>query len=328
MLTGIELIDVPRTGSDGQVYMQSFCEAWKQAGGRYVRREGLAANKCWRAVCKWGRELRLVPRGHGRTYLVCARGGHLMKACMPYRGKFIPVLWDCWPDTWPVLERDLRLLGVETCFMTSRQVAERFSRLFPGRRFFYLPEGVSVSDYAPGPLLVEREGDVYELGRRWPAYHEALMRDGFAGRHKLIYNDDGRGKDGWAFPTFSAFAAGLRRWKITVSFPRSWTDAAARDVETLTIRYWEAMLSKCLVVGHCPGELEDLVGYNPVIEADMENPAAQLEAILSRIGDYQPLVERNYQAALDFAPWAKRVEQMVEQLGRHGAAHGWSMEED
>ncbi len=319
MLSGIKLIDVPRTEADGQVYMQSFCEAWKRMKGDFVRREGGAASRFCREAGKLLVLAHLWPRRRETCYMVCARGAHLLKACMPYRGNFVPLLWDCWPDTWPQLERDLRLLDVRLCFVTSGYVAERLQRIFPDRHFVHVPEGVDVADYRPGGPLVGRPGDVYELGRKKPGYHDALVRDGFSQRHVWAYNKDGAGRAGWVYPTFREFSEGLGQWKITVSFPRSDTDALAGGVETLTIRYWEAMLSKCLIVGHCPAELEKIVGYNPVIEADEKSPAGQLDSLLAHIGDFQSLVDRNYRAALKFAPWERRVEQVAACWERWGA---------
>jgi hypothetical protein len=51
------------------------------------------------------------------------------------------------------------------------------------------------------------------------------------------------------------------------------------------------------MVGHCPQELIDLLGYNPVIEADLDQAGEQLiHNILPRIAIYQKLVDRNIEA--------------------------------
>ena len=50
----------------------------------------------------------------------------------------------------------------------------------------------------------------------------------------------------------------------------------AGDIETLTQRYWENMLSRIIMVGHAPKELVDLIGYNPIIEIDKENDKEQI----------------------------------------------------
>ena len=57
----------------------------------------------------------------------------------------------------------------------------------------------------------------------------------------------------------------------------------AGKIETLTQRYWECMLSRCLIVGRAPFELINLIGYNPVIEVEWGNESEQLLRILNNI---------------------------------------------
>ena len=52
------------------------------------------------------------------------------------------------------------------------------------------------------------------------------------------------------------------------------------------------------MIGHAPQELINLIGYNPVIEIDKDNPHHQLEDVIAHISDYQELVNRNRDAAL------------------------------
>lgn len=92
--------------------MQSFCEAWKACGGGSVERKGWLHTNVARNVLKMLALMRLpIPRGK-KAFLVCSRGGHLLKAAVPFlfQGEIIPMLWDCWPDTWARLERDLKLM--------------------------------------------------------------------------------------------------------------------------------------------------------------------------------------------------------------------------
>ena len=76
----------------------------------------------------------------------------------------------------------------------------------------------------------------------------------------------------------------------------------------MTQRYWESMLTRTLIVGHCPKELLKVIGYNPVVEVDWQDPNSQLRDIIANIDTYQELVDRNYQAALSHASWLKRIE--------------------
>ena len=86
--------------------------------------------------------------------------------------------------------------------------------------------------------------------------------------------------------------------KVMVCFPQCDTNPLRGEhIETLTQRYWEAMLSRCLMVGRAPQELIRLIGYNPVIEVDWDNAREQLSYILDHIDNYQELVDKNFEYA-------------------------------
>lgn len=312
-----------------QIYIQSFCEAWLAAGGRAVLRceafqRGLLKN-LGKALLALGMHrlpsmLRFAPPY--QTYLVCSRGGHLAKAALPYafRGEVVPMLWDCWPETWPGLERSLRQLDVKLCFVTASDVAARFSQRLPGIKFVHVPEGVALADYSAGKPLSARQTDVYELGRRHPDVHEALMAGEIGRRCRYICNRPGRKRPDFIFSSWADYCAGLADTKITVSFPRSMTDAGCAAVETLTMRYFEAMLSGCVVVGRAPRELVEVMGYNPVIEMDMTRPVDHLLTLLSDIEALQPFVDRNRRRALEVGSWAARMPAVRAALSAHGYA--------
>ena len=61
-------------------------------------------------------------------------------------------------------------------------------------------------------------------------------------------------------------------------------------------------------MGHCPRELEDLFGYNPVVEIEPGKELEQILSVLEHIQDYEPLVERNYKRLLETSTWELRVE--------------------
>jgi hypothetical protein len=100
--------------------------------------------------------------------------------------------------------------------------------------------------------------------------------------------------------------------KVTIALPRNMTQPEiAGGVETLTQRYWENMLSRMVMVGHAPKELIDLIGYNPVIEMDMERPEQQILDILAHIEDYQELVDKNRAYALKYGDWTLRMKEVM-----------------
>lgn len=319
----VGLLHVPRREGDMQVYMQSFGEAWLRAGGTEVPRRPAFRRGVLKVVQKalLFSGLCEIPTGEGKIVLVPSRGGHLVKSSLPYGlgREIVPMLWDCWPDTWPGLERALRRLRVRLCFVTASAVADRLAGRLPGIEFVHVPEGVDPADYSAGPPLAERPIDVYELGRRHRGVHEALMRARLDEACRMVCAAPG-GRKGLAaaYPTWRGYCAALAATKITLSFPRSMTDAACAAVETMTMRYFEAMLSGCLIVGHAPRELVELAGYDPVVEMDMADPAGQLRTMLADIGRWQPLVDRNLRRAREIASWDARMPALFRALRRHG----------
>ena len=109
-------------------------------------------------------------------------------------------------------------------------------------------------------------------------------------------------------------AAGIRDAKMAICYPQCDTDPQrCGDVETMTQRYWECMLSGTLMIGRAPQELIDLCGYNPVITLG-EHPAQQIEKILNHIEAYQTLVDRNRLFAEQNADWSKRIPLVLDAL--------------
>ena len=85
----------------------------------------------------------------------------------------------------------------------------------------------------------------------------------------------------------------------------------AGNIETLTQRYWECMLSRIVMVGRAPKELINLIGYNPVIDWDGNDASPLVSDILENIGKYQDLVNRNYETAKKMASWEMRMKDIM-----------------
>jgi len=82
--------------------------------------------------------------------------------------------------------------------------------------------------------------------------------------------------------------------------------------------YFESMAAKCLIVGQCPAELRDVLGYDPVIAADPSDPAGQIRHILAHVDDYQSVVDRNHAAVLERGTWDVRTRQLLAELEARG----------
>ena len=246
-----------------------------------------------------------------KKIVITSRGTDLLEQAFPYWGyDIVPVLWDVWPVYWDKLYHDLRLLKVKTVFVTVESMAKKLTDEL-GVTAYWLPEGIDVSDYKPGDLLVNRKIQVYELGRQHPVYHNAILslinKNVIRAYKGNSYTGGGKLK-ALAFPTAIDLLQALPNIQICVCFPKCDTHPKeAGGIETLTQRYWEVMLSRCIIVGRAPKELVKIIGYDPVVNVDFTKPELQLTRILNDIESYQEIVDKNYTTALKYASWDLRA---------------------
>ncbi len=254
-----------------------------------------------------------------KAIIITSQGWSLAYNAFPYFSyEIIPMLWDVWPKTWESLYDSLYKLRCKIVFVTVRSMAEKL-RADLGINAYWIPEGIDINDYDKGAELKLRNLDVYELGRQLPKYHAILKT--VLSKQQLICNEyDSNGSLlKLAYPTAEDLLRNLNKTKIIISFPKIDTHPQnVGDLETLTQRYWEAMLSGCLIVGRAPKELIDFIGYNPVVDIDWNMPDKQILDILNNIEDFQPLVDKNYKTAREKASWDLRIQKIKSILYEHG----------
>jgi hypothetical protein len=219
-------------------------------------------------------------------------------------------LFDVWPD---VQERILRFIdsfAVDYVFVSASQSAD-FIRARSAASVHWMPEGFDPAPYRQR-LLAERDIDVLQLGRKHEAYHHEIVQALADAGKTYLYE---RQKGHIVFPTRAGFIDGLARSRISVCVPSSITHPErSGHIETMTLRYLQSMVSKCLVVGHAPAEMVRLFGYNPVVEIDHADPAGQLLEILGSLEQYAHLIERNYQEVLARHTWHHRWGEIADVL--------------
>lgn len=225
--------------------------------------------------------------------------------------EIIPFVWDCWPIYYDTMCKWLKKHEVKTAIFTSSQVAERIQKDFPHINILTITEGIDTEDYQKGKKLTERKIDLLIVGRP----NANPLSPNYSDKLKCVYTiENGKRKF-----SSSDFRNALNESELTIALPRCMTQPeVAGDIETLTQRYWENMLSRIVMVGHAPKELTDLIGYNPVIELEREHPKEQILDILAHISDYQPLVDRNRETALKMGSWDIRMKQVMEWLRELG----------
>ena len=217
------------------------------------------------------------------------------------RYEIIPFVWDCWPGYFDKTCEWFKRHEVRTAIFTSSQTAERMRQRFPEMNILWCPEGIDTSLYSEGKELKNREIDILEFGRSNRKVFKAELPSSI--KHVCTM------QDGKYIFTNEELRQSMGDAKVTITLPRSITQPeVAGDIETLTQRYWECMLTRMVMVGHAPKELVDFIGYNPVIEIDFENPNEQICNILQHINDYIDLTNKNRETALLKGDWLARMQ--------------------
>lgn len=307
--------------NDYQYYKQWCTEAWQASGGIVVPNNRLSF-ETKKKLSVFNPINLILPSGLKGSPLIVCCGAFPSYSAWPFlfRHEIIPIIWDCWPRYHKRMLQSLKYCNVKTVFCTSSQVANLINSHSSKTKAFWLPEGIKVEAYKNGPKLEDREIDILELGRIYSQVHSALTRTDVVENSKLLFSDGNT----LLFKSFADLKNGIANSKICINFPRCMTHPEmAGDIETLTQRYWECMLSGTLMVGKTPKELVDVCGYNPVVELEIENKtsieiAMQIRNILDNIESYQPLCDKNRDYALHNASWTKRIELIRNVLATQG----------
>ena len=223
--------------------------------------------------------------------------------------EIIPMVWDCWPVYFEKTCKWLVKHDVKTAIFTSSQTVEKVRQRFPKMNVKFCPEAVDITRYSEGKDLNNRNIVMLEFGR-----DSNLCINCFPNINYVCTKVNGE----FLYTNEQLYEA-MGNAKITITLPRSCTEPElAGDIETLTQRYWECMLSRIVMLGHAPQELIDLIGYNPVIEIDKEHVKEQILDLLAHIDDYQALVDKNRETALRIGSWEIRMKQVMDWLKEVG----------
>lgn len=223
----------------------------------------------------------------------------------------IPVIWDCWPSHFENMAKWFKKHDVKTAFFTSSQTADRMRKLYPNKNIYHLAEAIETNLYKKGGELSKRNYDFLEYGR--VCYY--VNTNTLPNNVRILSSRCEQG----ILKNRGMLIDALSDAKITICLPRCINQPEiAGDIETLTQRYWECMLSRVVIIGKAPKELIDIIGYDPVINLDRENFSGQVQDILQNIDSYQDLVNRNRETALRYGDWENRIKYMMDVLEQLG----------
>jgi hypothetical protein len=212
-------------------------------------------------------------------------------------------LFDAWPCHHPAIVRFAEDFGISHIFLSCRQASVALAKLLRKQQVHWVPEGIDPNEYRFKPPG-DKDIDVLAIGRKFDAHHQRIVGPLAQAGHNYLY-EVVKGK--LVFPTRESFIDGLARTKISVCVPSSMTHPEqTAGMETMTLRYLQSMVSKCLLLGRAPQEMVDLFGYNPVVDIDDSNPAGQIQTLLRHYDNYQGLIDKNHAAVLGAHHWPAR----------------------
>lgn len=303
----IKLLSPGRANNEILFFQQWFAEAWVACGGELVEKK------------KWPHILSVVLGRNWPSFyfrrkdrLIVLASGRVESASWPnlLTSEVIPMMWDLWPDKVAPFCRFVRRHHIKNILCTASHTAKQLRELLPNVDIIWIPEGIKADLYPQGGLLKNRPIDILSYGRQMISVTDKLRDLAVSDKLNVLFREG----DAHLFSTFDDLVNGLQSSKITICYPQSVTHPErAQNIETLTQRYWEAMLSGTLLVGHAPQELIEVCGYNPEIELG-DNPVAVIRDVLMHIEDYQELADKNRKCAEEKAGWDKRMPEIMEIL--------------
>jgi glycosyltransferase involved in cell wall biosynthesis len=217
-------------------------------------------------------------------------------------------LFDAWPDDHQKIADFANQYKIDYLFVTASQAAQQIKPLLIKTQLYWIPEGINPTLYKQDIRLTDKTIDVLALGRKYDKYHLSIVESLTSKGINYKYE---KKKGEIIFPTRDGFINGLADSKISICVPSSITHfERSGDIETMTIRYLQSMVSKCIVLGHAPAEMIDLFGYNPVVEIDYANPVKQITDMLENYESYIPLIEKNYNTVVTEHTWQNRWDEI------------------
>lgn len=304
------IASAPYSYKEGLLHEVSAYNSWLKLGGKGIVRQ-IPLRVLHRLLYRHLLPSFMVNKKEAR--LVFLGGGASFFSAYPdyINHEIIPLYWDCWPIWRKRVRKLLERKNVRTAIFTSSQVAAQMQEEYPEMNILAITEGIDLSLYNEGKELAERGIDLIEFGRQSRYLAGSSFPEGICYMHSTA------GKK--MFKTNREFFSTLSNSKITIALPRCITHPEITgDIETLTQRYWENMLSRVVMIGKAPKELIDVIGYNPVIEIDESDVKGQIMKIIGNIAHYQELVDKNREVALKYASWDIRMKEIRNFLVRCG----------
>lgn len=183
---------------------------------------------------------------------------------------------DVWESKIPGFARLVDAQSLDIAYLYNRQAFEKASIEYPDVPIRWLPIAYNADAFYDRAL--QRDIDVFWMGRRDPDLHNALLR--LAARGRIVYEFIEPPDAPLPQEEINELACRSRFFVVT---PPDVSDAVRTgSFSPLTCRYLEGLAAGARLLGTRPrsGELEDMVGPSAVVECRLDG--SDLEDVLDR----------------------------------------------
>jgi len=214
-------------------------------------------------------------------------------------------MYDVWPRFQKWIFPLLQFFNIKYVFFSSKQVFDSYLVQCPHSSCsaMWVPEAIDISRYHFKDYN-DKDIDVMEFGRMFDEYHDKIANTLNDHKKNHVFRKNGQLI---LFPSVSDFKMALARSKIVICVPSNISHPErAENISTMTLRYLQAMASKCLIVGILPSDILEIFGYNPIVEIEFERADEQIIEVLANFDGYQKLIEKNYHEVKYNHQWHNR----------------------
>ncbi|MXO72722.1 hypothetical protein [Alteraurantiacibacter buctensis] len=308
-LAGTIVLDAGLREHPADLNVTNMVAALARLGARPVNTGLGLGQMVSRALVRFDQQRHLLPLSNRRTIGITMNlPARFIYPQALYTRDLVLYCFDCWEPRFAEWERFLRRNAFRLVLFSARDAAREMGRRLPDQRIAWLPEAIDPAPYDPSRSLADRRYDLVEFGRASPGFN-SMVADHC---RTLGYVHHYRKGDAWLFPTQDDLYRGLADARLVVALPQSLTHPSyAGNVETMSLRYLEIIASGALILGHCPAEMVELFGYDPVIGIDHADPCGQLDAILGNLDAWEGLRARNLARLHQVATWDVRARELA-----------------
>lgn len=196
-------------------------------------------------------------------------------------------------------------LEIKNIFFSSKDTTDYFNSKYKSNtKYYWIPEAVKIDEYNHEEYS-KKDIDIISFGRRYEIYHNKIMEGNF----KYLYKKSVEP----LFEKHKDLINNLAKAKISICFPSDLTNPSHfESISKVTMRYFQSMMCKCLILGKSPNDMKYLFNYDPVIKADLDNPLRQIENILNNYDKYIDLIETNYNEVVTKHKYIDRINKIYD----------------